>query len=156
MINVIFVCYGNICRSPSGEFIFKDIVKKAHLESKFNIISRGISSCEQGHDLYYPSKKMLEQNNIPYTRHYAIKIDDEDIINADYILCMELSHIQAIKEEFSFTIYKDKLHLLTEYSSNTGDIEDPYYYKNFQKVFDLIYSSCNSFLDYLIKNNLIK
>lgn len=156
MINVIFVCYGNICRSPSAEFIFKNIVKKYNLEDKFNIISRGISACEQGHDLYYPSKRMLEQNHIPYNKHSAKKIDDEDIINANYILCMELSHIQAIKEEFSFTIYKDKLHLLREYSSIQGDIEDPYYYKNYQKVFDLIYSSCLDFFNYLLQNNLIK
>lgn len=156
MIKVIFVCYGNICRSVSAEFIFKDIVKKHNLENKFDIISRGISSCEEGHDIYYPSKIMLDKNNIPYTKHYAKKIDDEDIITADYILCMELSHIQAIKDDYSFTIYKDKLHLLGEYLIEKVNIEDPYYYKNFQKVYDLINSSCNNFLEYLIKNNLVK
>lgn len=156
MIKVIFVCYGNICRSASSEYIFKDIIKTHNLEDKFDIISRGISSCETGNDIYYPSKLILEKNHIPYSSHYAKKIDDEDIITANYILCMEKSHIQAIKEEYSFTIYKDKLHLLGEYLNNPIEIEDPYYYKNFQKVYDLIYDSCLSFLDYLIKNDLIK
>lgn len=156
MIKVTFVCYGNICRSASAEYIFKDIVKKNKSEDKFNIISRGISSCETGHDIYYPSKLVLDKNNILYSTHHARKIDDEDILTSDYILCMEKSHIQAIKEEYSYTIYENKLHLLGEYLSTPIEIEDPYYYKNFQKVYDLIYESCISFLNYLVNNNLIK
>jgi len=155
MINVIYVCYGNICRSVSGEYILKYLIKNKHLENNINVISRGISSCETDHDIYYPSKQVLKNHNIPFSRHYAKKINMDDIKKADYILCMEQYHLDYIKNNFKYSNLNDKLYLLNYFLNKNKDIIDPYYYNNYEECFNQIYQASVEFLNYLIdKYNL--
>ena len=96
MIKICFVCHGNICRSPMAEFIMKEKVKQLNLEDKFSITSRATSSEELGNDIHPGTKKKLDENNIPYTRHYATKLQVDDYNNYDYFICMDDNNIRNI------------------------------------------------------------
>ena len=86
MVKVMFVCLGNICRSPMAEFVFKDIVKKQGLEKEFYIKSSATSSEEIGNDIHYGTRDKLIQNGIPFTKRKAVKLRAEDYKKYDYII----------------------------------------------------------------------
>jgi len=145
MIKILFVCLGNICRSPMAKFIFKDIVKKNGLENKFYIDSAATSYEEVGNDMHYGAKDKLEQKEIPYTKHRARRIIKEDYQKFDYIIGMEESNIRNIirivGEDTENKIYK-----LLDFSDNPRDIADPYYTGNFEITYNDIIEGCNGFL----------
>ena len=97
MIKVLFVCLGNICRSPMGEFILKDLVKKEGIKAQFEIASCGTSSEELGNPVYYLAKEKLIEHGISCENKVARKITKEDIEYYDYILTMETSNRKAIE-----------------------------------------------------------
>ena len=88
MINVVFVCLGNICRSPMAEIIFRDMVEKEGLSLSFCVSSRGTSDCEEGSPMYAAASRNLLSHGLQGV-HTAQKITLADIKNADYILCMD-------------------------------------------------------------------
>ena len=152
MIKVLFVCLGNICRSPMAEFIFKDIVNKKGLSDKFYISSAGTSNFNaiRKAGIYYGTKKELDNNNIPYTKHIAKHLKKEDYDKYDYILAMEEKNINnilnIIKED------KDnKVHRLLDFTDEPRDIIDPWYYNNFDETYKDITNGCNKFLQHLNK-----
>ena len=89
MVRICFICHGNICRSPMAEFIMKHKVKELNLENKFYITSKATSSEELGNDIHPGTQKKLIENNIPYTRHYATKVEIDDYEKYDYFICMD-------------------------------------------------------------------
>lgn len=141
MIRICFVCHGNICRSPMAEFIMKDKVKKLNLDNKFLITSKATSSEEIGNDIHPGTKKKLDQHNIPYTRHYASKLQVDDYNNYDYFICMDDNNIRNISYIFDDPNNK----VIKLLSSN---IADPWYTGNF----DLTYNEINQGIDYLIND----
>ena len=78
MINILFVCHGNICRSPMAEYIMKDKIKKRALLSQFYVSSKATSREEIGNDIYPPAKKVLREHQILFDRHYASQITKDD------------------------------------------------------------------------------
>lgn len=135
MKKILFVCHGNICRSPMAEYIFKYLTK-----GKYIVASRATSSEEVGNDIYPPVKKVLSHNNIPYSKHYAKQITINDYNNFDLIVCFENYNINNIKR---ITNNIDKVIKLLDV-----DIEDPWYTGNYEKVYNQIYDGCLK----LIKN----
>lgn len=125
--NIIFICWGNICRSPMAEYIFKTM-------SNTNIISRGLSNEEYGNDIYPPAKKVLNEHKIPFNKHFAKKITQEEYNNADYIIVMESYQIDYLYDNYG---KKDNIFTLLP-----KDIEDPWYTGNFNKVYNEIYEGC--------------
>ena len=97
MIKVLFVCLGNICRSPMVEFIFKDMINKKGLSKDFIIKSAATSFEEIGNDIHYGAKDKLIQKNIPFTKRKATRITLEDYKRYDFIIGMEESNIRNIK-----------------------------------------------------------
>ena len=97
MIKVLFVCLGNICRSPMAEFIFKDMINKKGLSKEFFIKSAATSYEEIGNDIHYGAKDKLIQKHIPFTKRKATRITPEDYKKYDYIIGMEESNIKNIK-----------------------------------------------------------
>ena len=150
MIRLIFICHGNICRSASAEFIAKYLCKKYHL-TNFEIISRGVSNEEEGNDIYPPMKTILLQNHLPLTRHYAKKITIEEYWNANIVLAMDQSNLWYLKRLFGDI---DKVELLGNYLSDKHDIEDPWYTRNFIKVYQETYQAIDNFLQDYINNKL--
>ena len=92
MINVAFVCLGNICRSPMAELIFTQMVKERGLSLSFRISSYGTSDCEEGNPVYPPAKKTLTAHGIE-GGHIAKQISLKEVINNDYILVMDSSNL---------------------------------------------------------------
>ena len=96
-VKIIFLCHGNICRSPMAEYIFKYLVEKNNLNGMFEVVSRATSNEEIGNDIYPPAKSVLRENGISFNRHYAKRITKEEYNEADYILAMEEYNISNLR-----------------------------------------------------------
>ena len=140
-MRICFVCLGNICRSPMAEFIMKDKVKRLGLSDKFHIESRATSYEEEGNDMYPPAKRMLDSKSIPYTRHYAKRVEKEDYDKFDYFICMEDTNIRNLK--YIFDDYDNKVIKLLD-----RNIADPWYTGNFIST----YNDLDEGIDKLIKS----
>ncbi len=130
MIRVLFICLGNICRSPMAEFIFKDITKKRGMKDKFVIDSAATDSYNESmhEEMYVGAKAILDEMNVPYVKHISRALKKEDYDKFDYILCMESKNIENVMK----IIDKDplnKVHRLLDFTKNPRDIVDPWYFR---------------------------
>ena len=148
MYNVLFVCYGNICRSPMAEFIFKDMIYKNKRRYKMMCSSRATSYEEIGNDIYPDARKVLEKNSVNIEKHSAKRINKEDYDKYDFIIAMEDKNIKDILNIIGHD--KDnKVHKILEYTDNSQDIEDPWYTGRFDYVYDLINKGCIGLFNYI-------
>lgn len=150
MIRVMFVCHGNICRSPMAEFILKHLVKKKGIEDEFIIESCATSTEEIwngiGNHIYPPAQAELNKNGIPFDRDKrAVQIRKNDYENYDYFLCMDKNNIRNALWILGDDP-KDKLKLLMSYAGKSRDVTDPWYSRNFTTAFNDIYEGCEAFL----------
>ena len=158
MIRVLFVCHGNICRSPMAEFILKDIVRNIGQENNFYIASAATSSEEIwngiGNPVYPPAREELARHGLSSGGKRAVQMEKADYEKYDYILGMEERNIRNILR----IVGKDpegKVNLLLDYSDNPRDIVDPWYTGNFESTYRDVVEGCEGFLAYLEKNEKI-
>lgn len=150
MIKVLFVCLGNICRSPMAEFVFKDMVNKKGLSNQFFIDSAATSGYNEmaKEGIHCETKNILKEMNVPFTEHLSRKLKTEDYDKYDYILGMEEENIKNILK----IVGKDKdkkIFRLLDFTENPRDIIDPWYYGNFDSTYyDIVYG-CQKFLEHL-------
>ncbi len=130
MVKICFVCLGNICRSPMAMFIMQEKIRKLNLENIFLITSKATSYEEEGNDMHEQAKKVLQENNIPYTKHYASKLKSDDYDKYDYFIGMDEYNLKAMKNLFH-NDSKEKVFLLLD-----RNIEDSWYTGNFKKVYN--------------------
>lgn len=147
MINILFVCHGNICRSPMAEFVMKNLIQKANINDIF-IDSKATSREEIGNPPHHQTIAKLKQNNIPFASHKSSQITPQDYDKFDYILCMDEANIAN-----SLRIFKsdpqNKIKLLLEFAGKKSNIADPYYTGDFDKTYDDILLGCSALLEYL-------
>lgn len=148
MIKVLFVCLGNICRSPMAECIFKNIVKKDGVEEKFYIDSAATSTEEIGNPMYYRAREKLQQMNIEIGNHKARRITKEDYEKFDYIIAMEEQNIINIKRIIGED-RKNKIYKLLDFTKNPRNIADPWYTGDFDKTYNDIVQGLEGFIKYL-------
>ena len=147
-MNVLFVCYGNICRSPMAEFIFKDMIKRNGLENNFYIESAATSYEEIGNDMHYGTISKLKQLNIPFDHRKARRVTIEDYNKFDYILGMETMNVRDIIRIVG-NDYDNKIYRLLDFSNKPRDIADPWYTGNFDITYKDILEGCNAFLNHI-------
>ena len=150
MIKVMFVCLGNICRSPMAEFVLKELVRRKNIEDKFLICSSATCSDEIGNDVHYGTVKKLNSVGIPVEHRAARKLTKEDYNKYDYILGMEERNVQNILKIVGQD-KENKVCRLLDFSSNPRDIADPWYTGNFDKTYDDVLEGCNAFLNTILK-----
>lgn len=148
MINVMFVCHGNICRSPMAEYIFKYMIKKISAENDFAVKSSATSREEIGNDLYPPAKRKLKENGIPYSHHCARQFTKHDYDNSDYIFIMEEYNYTNLLRIIGYDKY-NKIYYLTEFSNLDRDIADPWYSGDFDLTYNQLFESLKSLLLHL-------
>ena len=154
MIKVLFVCLGNICRSPMAKFMFEDSVNKLGMKDNFYIDSAATSFEEVGNEMYYGAKYKLEEIGVPYSKHKARRITPEDYEQFDYIIGMEENNIKNIKKIVGED--KDnKIHCLLDFSRRPRDIADPWYTGNFTNTYNDLVEGLEAFLDYLMKKGVL-
>ncbi len=149
MINVAFVCLGNICRSPMAELIFLNLIKERGFASSFRVSSFGTSDCEEGNGIYPPAKKILIMHGIA-GKHVAKQITLADVKNNDYILVMDSSNLLDLLR-LTCGGYGGKIYKLCSFTDNPRDVADPWYTRDFEKAFSDIRDGCECFLEYLLK-----
>ena len=150
MIKVMFVCLGNICRSPMAEFVLKNMVKKKGLENKFYIKSSATSTEALGEDLHYGTKDKLKEKGIPFEKRKATLLKQEDYKKYDYIIAMEEKNIYNIYKIISED-KEEKVYKLLDFTDEPRDIQDPWYTGNFEVTYNDIVKGCEGFLNYLGK-----
>ena len=155
MLKVLFVCHGNICRSPMAEFLLKDRVKKLGLADKFEIASAATSREEIGNPVHYGTRNKLAEFGISVAGKYARQMTMKDYQYYDYVLLMDRNNIRNLR----YIIGEDTLHkvnLLLDFTNRKGQsIADPWYTGDFDITYDDIQYGLDGFLDFLKSNDLI-
>ncbi|MEM7033442.1 MAG: low molecular weight protein-tyrosine-phosphatase [Chloroflexota bacterium] len=150
MINVTFVCMGNICRSPMAEAIFTNMVEKAGLSKQFHIDSVGTIQHHSGEPAHPGTRRILTQNNISY-QGQSRKITQADFRQADYLVAMDDDNVQALKRLDVERLHTDRILKLLDFAVNTTirNVPDPYYHDNFDQVYALVNDGCSGLLSHL-------
>lgn len=154
MIKIMFVCHGNICRSPMAEFIFKDLVKKQGFEKEFTISSSATSTEEIwngiGNPVYPPAKKELAKHGLSCEGKRAVRLQAGDYEKYDLFIGMDSANIRNMIRIFDGDM-DNKVHKLMNYTEQGGDVADPWYSGRFDIAYHDIYNGCTKLLDQLIK-----
>ena len=147
---ILFVCHGNICRSPMAEFIMKDLVRKAGMSDSFVIDSAAVSYEEQGNGIYPPARRTLSSHCIPFSDHRAHRVDDDEASAYDIIIIMDSSNRHLISRLLS-AANMAKVRMMMEYApgSPSRDVSDPWYTGDFEETFNDIMSGCKGLLSSL-------
>ena len=148
MIKVLFICHGNICRSPMSEFILRDMVTKRGLGNQFHIASAATSREEIGNPVYPPAKRILREHGISCDGKYAVQVTRADYDNYDYLLAAEDCNIlnmrRIIGDDPAHKVYR-----LLDFSDRPRNIADPWYTGDFETTYADIVEGCEEFLRYL-------
>ena len=154
MKRIMFVCHGNICRSPMAEIIFRDMVKKLGKESEFVIASRATSTEELGNPPHRGTVRKLSELGIPIVPHRATQIEWSDYTKYDYIIGMDDRNIKNLH----WMLKGDpdgKVHKFLTFAGSKRDIADPWYTGNFDDTYNDVLEGCEGFLNHLKENGKI-
>lgn len=153
MIKILFICHGNICRSPMAEFIFKKLVNDKGLSNEFEICSAATSTEEIGSGIYYPAKECLKKHNIPFDQHRSRQINKTDLEYFDYIVAMEEYNIRNLNRLLGES---NKYSLLLDYTDKPGGIDDPWYTGDFEIAYEQIEEGCFGLISKILKEKFNK
>ena len=140
MTKILFVCHGNICRSPMAEFVMKDLVKKAGLADRFEIASVAVSREEIGNPVYPPARRELQKHGIRCDGHAARQITRRDLEHFDRIYYMDSSNGRYLQRLFGSGNWEPLL---------DRDVADPWYSGDFQQTWEDILEGCTRILEEL-------
>jgi len=145
MIRILFICHGNICRSPMAEFVMKDLVKKAGLSSRFEIASAATSTEELGNSVYPPARRKLAEHSIDCTGKTARQLRREDYARWDYLIGMD----EANRRNITRMCHGDpqgKISLLLDHTPRPREVADPWYTGNFERTWQDVLEGCSALL----------
>lgn len=158
MIKILFICHGNICRSPMAEFILKDMVKKLGIADRFEIKSAATSTEEiwngVGNSVYPPARKELAKHGIRCDGKRAVQLKASDYDYYDYLIGMDSMNMRNM-ERMTGHRAGEKMKLLLEYAGENRGITDPWYSGRFDVTYEDVVTGCKAFLEYLKRENKI-
>lgn len=149
---ILFVCHGNICRSPMAEFIFKDMVKKSGFENSFEIRSAATSAEELGNGLYPNAARCLDAHSIPHSSHRATQLRKSDYAEYDLIIGMDEENMWNMQRLFGGDP-EGKVVSLMSFTGSSRSVSDPWYTRDFETAFSDIFEGCQGLLNE-VKNGL--
>lgn len=154
-IRVLFICHGNICRSPMAEFILKDIVTKRGIADQFEIASAATSTEEiwngVGNPVYPPARGELARHGISCKGKRAVQLTASDYDHYDYLIGMDSVNMRNI-ERMTGHRRGDKIYKMLEFAGRDADVRDPWYSGNFRETYEDVVEGCQAFLDWLTIN----
>ena len=148
MIKILFVCHGNICRSPMAEFVMKDLVEKNGVSEEFEIASAATSTEEIGNPVYPPAKRKLNEHGISCEGKTARQMTKEDYTYYEYIIAMDRINIRNMTK-FAGNDPDNKISLLMDFTSHLKDVADPWYTGDFETTWNDVYEGCVGILNRL-------
>ena len=140
MIKIMFVCHGNICRSPMAEFVMKDLVAKAGLSRRFQIASAAVSREEIGNPVYPPARRELAKHGIGCEGHAAHQITQKEYDSYDYIYYMDQSNARYLRRLFGADAEKCRPLL-------SRDVADPWYTGDFTQTWNDVVEGCTQIME---------
>lgn len=154
MIKILFVCHGNICRSPMAEFVMKDMTVKKHINDLIYIESAATSTDEIGNDIHRGTRQKLTEKKIPFEKRRARQMTKSDYDSFDYIIVMDgnnLRNLRRIIEEDR----ENKVYKLLDFTERKGqDIADPWYTGNFDETYEDVCHGCSGLIDFLSRSHI--
>ena len=145
MTKILFVCHGNICRSPMAEFVMKHLVDEAGLTEHFEIASAATSTEEIGNPVYPPARRKLAEHGISCEGKTARQMTRDDYLYYDLIIAMDRNNLRNLRRMFG----EDTLHkitLLMDYTCRPGDVADPWYTGDFEATWQDVLEGCQGVL----------
>ena len=143
---ILFVCHGNICRSPMAEFVMKDLVKRSWLEDEFFIESAATSTEEIGNEVYPPARRKLAEHGISCKGKTARQMTRGDYDRFDLLIGMDEWNIRNMNRICGGDP-EGKIHKLLDYTDRPGDVADPWYTGNFEATWRDVLEGCQRLLD---------
>ena len=151
MIKILFICHGNICRSPMAEFVMKDLVKKAGMEAEFEIASAATSTEEIGNPVYPPARRMLNAHGIDCSGKTARQMTRADYELYDWLIGMDRANFRNM-HRICGGDPEGKIHLLLDFTDRGGEVADPWYTGNFDATWRDAQDGCRGLLQRLMEN----
>ncbi len=152
MINILFVCLGNICRSPMAEFVMKDLVKKHRLSDRIHIASAATSTWEIGNPVHHGTRAKLAEHGISCKGKMARLLTKADYTAYDYIIGMEKSNLTDMLDILGEDP-QGKLSLLLDWTGEQRGIADPWYTHNFEATWQDVLRGCTALLEHIAREN---
>ena len=152
MIKIMFVCHGNICRSPMAEFVMKDILKKRRLDGEFFVESAATSREEIGNPIYPPVRRILGEMGIDFdNKKTARQVTVGDYDRFDYIVCMDRNNLRNIPRIIPSDPLK-KISRLMDFTDQPRDVADPWYTGDFLQTKQDVTEGCDALLKFILEN----
>ena len=148
MIKILFICHGNICRSPMAEFVMKDLVRKAGLESQFHIASAATSTEEIGSPVYPPARRKLAEHGINCSGKTARQLTRADYDRYDLLIGMDNANLRNMRRICGGDS-DGKIRLLLEFTGRSGEVADPWYTGDFETTWRDVLEGCSGLLSHL-------
>lgn len=152
MKKIMFVCHGNICRSPMAEFILRDMIKSKGLSGEFTVASSATSTEEiwgdVGNPVYPPAREELARHGISCEGKRAVQLKKSDYDKYDLFVAMDSMNVRNIMKIFGSDPL-GKVNKLMDYTERKGDVADPWYSRRFDVAYNYIYEGCSALLEHL-------
>lgn len=154
MIKILFICHGNICRSPMAAYVMKDLIKKAGLEADIMVDSAAVSREELGHPMYPPAFEELARHGISGEGHCAKEMQRSDYDQFDLLIGMDNSNMRRMQHLIGDDVAQ-KCYRLMDFTNQSRDVADPWYTGDFEQTWHDVCEGCQALLQWIRRESFL-